>query len=85
LKPKLIVELDGGQHGSSKAYDENRDALHAGAGLRRAAVLEQRSVNADDAVRERILQALQAPRGPHPSPLPQAGEEQEKTGDFFKP
>ncbi|MDR6523716.1 endonuclease domain-containing protein [Variovorax atrisoli] len=73
LEAKLIVELDGGQHTEAVAYDENRTRFIEAQGYRVLRFWNQEVLTQIDAVRERILQALQED-SPHPSPLPQAGE-----------
>ncbi|NVM91844.1 adenine-specific DNA-methyltransferase [Variovorax sp. SG517] len=73
LEAKLIVELDGGQHTEAVAYDENRTRFIEAQGYRVLRFWNHEVLTQTDAVRERILQALQE-HSPHPSPLPQAGE-----------
>ena len=73
LEAKLIVELDGGQHTEAVAYDENRTRFIEAQGYRVLRFWNREVLTQIDAVRERILQALQED-SPHPSPLPQAGE-----------
>ena len=72
LQPRLVVELDGGQHMDS-AHDKRRDAF-----LRRQGYVVLRFWNNDvlgqtEDVLTAILEALSA-GGPHPGPPPQAGE-----------
>ena len=73
LEAKLIVELDGGQHVEAAAYDENRTRFMQAQGYRVLRFWNNEVLTQTQAVRERILQALQED-SPHPSPLPQAGE-----------
>jgi very-short-patch-repair endonuclease len=73
LEAKLIVELDGGQHVEAAGYDENRTRFIEAQGYRVLRFWNNEVLTQTDAVRERILQALQDDN-PHPSPLPQAGE-----------
>jgi very-short-patch-repair endonuclease len=73
LEAKLIVELDGGQHVDAAAYDENHTRFMQAEGYRVLRFWNNEVLTQTDAVRERILQALQE-GSPHPSPLPQAGE-----------
>lgn len=73
LEAKLVVELDGGQHVEAAAYDENRTRFIEAQGYRVLRFWNHEVLTQTDAVRERILQALQEDN-PHPSPLPQAGE-----------
>jgi adenine-specific DNA-methyltransferase len=73
LEAKLIVELDGGQHVEAAAYDENRSRFMEAQGYRVLRFWNNEVLTQTDAVRERILRALQEDN-PHPNPLPQAGE-----------
>jgi adenine-specific DNA-methyltransferase len=73
LEAKLIIELDGGQHVEAASYDENRTRFIEAQGYRVLRFWNNEVLTQTDAVRERILQALQED-SPHPSPLPQAGE-----------
>jgi adenine-specific DNA-methyltransferase len=73
LEAKLIIELDGGQHVEASAYDENRTRFMEAQGYRVLRFWNNEVLTQTDAVRERILQALQEDN-PHPNPLPQAGE-----------
>jgi len=73
LEAKLVVELDGGQHVEAAGYDENRTRFIEAQGYRVLRFWNNEALAQTDAVRERILQALQEDN-PHPSPLPQAGE-----------
>ena len=73
LEAKLVVELDGGQHLVAATYDENRTSFMEAQGYRVLRFWNHEVLTQTDAVRERILQALQE-GSPHPNPLPQAGE-----------
>ncbi|QNK71113.1 endonuclease domain-containing protein [Variovorax sp. PAMC26660] len=73
LEAKLIVELDGGQHVDAAPYDGNRTRFLEAQGYRVLRFWNNEVLTQTDAVRERILQALQEDN-PHPNPLPQAGE-----------
>ena len=73
LEAKLIVELDGGQHVEAVVYDESRTRFMQDQGYRVLRFWNNEVLTQTDAVRERILQALQE-GSPHPNPLPQAGE-----------
>ena len=73
VEAKLIVELDGGQHVEAAGYDENRTRFIEAQGYRVLRFWNNEVLTQTDAVRERILQALQED-SPHPSPLPRAGE-----------
>jgi very-short-patch-repair endonuclease len=73
IEAKLIVELDGGQHVEAAGYDENRTRFIEAQGYRVLRFWNNEVLAQTDAVRERILLALQEDN-PHPNPLPQAGE-----------
>jgi very-short-patch-repair endonuclease len=73
IEAKLIVELDGGQHVEAAGYDENRTRFIEAQGYRVLRFWNNEVLAQADAVRERILLALQEDN-PHPNPLPQAGE-----------
>ncbi|SEI94309.1 MULTISPECIES: endonuclease domain-containing protein [unclassified Variovorax] len=73
LEAKLVVELDGGQHVDAAAHDENRTRFIEAQGYRVLRFWNHEVLTQTDAVRERILRALQED-SPHPNPLPQAGE-----------
>ena len=73
LEARLIVELDGGQHVEAAVYDESRTRFIEAQGYRVLRFWNHEVLTQTDAVRERILQALQED-SPHPNPLPQAGE-----------
>jgi very-short-patch-repair endonuclease len=77
LSARLIVEVDGNQHGFAKAiaHDEQRDAF-----LSRQGFCVLRFSNFDvmrgiDGVLETIHAALQAQQPPPPTPSPQGGGE----------
>ena len=73
IEAKLIVELDGGQHVEAAAYDEKRTQFMQAQGYRVLRFWNNEMLTQTDAVRERILVALQE-SSPHPNPLPLAGE-----------
>ncbi|WP_418119092.1 endonuclease domain-containing protein [Variovorax sp. 350MFTsu5.1] len=73
IETKLIVELDGGQHAEAVAYDEERTRFIEAQGYRVLRFWNHEVLMETDAVRARILRALQEDN-PHPNPLPQAGE-----------
>jgi very-short-patch-repair endonuclease len=73
LEARLVVELDGGQHLEAVAYDQSRTRFMHDHGYRVLRFWNDEVLTQTDAVRERILQALQEDN-PHPNPLPQAGE-----------
>ena len=66
LDSRLIVEADGGQHNES-AKDEQRDAYLRHQGFRILRFWNNEIFNEEEAVMERILNALQSPL-PNPSP-----------------
>ena len=66
LTSRLIVEADGGQHNDS-AHDERRDAYLRRQGFRILRFWNNEIFNEEEAVMERIYDALQAPL-PNPSP-----------------
>lgn len=69
----LVVELDGGQHVEAAAYDARRTHFIEAQSYRVLRFWNGEVLTRIDAVRERILEALQE-GSPHPNPLPQAGE-----------
>jgi putative acetyltransferase len=69
----LIVELDGGQHAeATKSHDARRDAYLKRAGYRVLRFWNDDVVDNMEGVLKTICIALDT--GPHPNPLPQAGE-----------
>ena len=72
LQPRLLVELDGGQHLDS-AYDNRRDAFLHSQGYVVLRFWNNDVLGQTDGVLTVILEALLA-GGPHPNPPPQAGE-----------
>jgi crossover junction endodeoxyribonuclease RuvC len=67
---KLIIELDGGQHMESSAYDERRTRILAQDGFRVLRFWNSDVVENLDGVLESIMQALRQEQAPSPSPLP---------------
>ncbi|MBN8922125.1 MAG: DNA methylase [Rhodanobacter sp. 68-29] len=65
----LIVELDGGQHGDQRIYDEHRSSELQRVGYRVLRFWNNEALKNLDGVLEVILEAL-ASSAPHPSPLP---------------
>ena len=71
----LIVELDGGQHGSVTKYDSDRTRWLKHHGWRVLRFWNNEVAENLSGVLEVILAAVSAsPSSPHPVPLPQAGE-----------
>ncbi|MGQ0834898.1 MAG: endonuclease domain-containing protein [Gammaproteobacteria bacterium] len=68
LEKKLVIELDGGQHGETKArrYDAARTMRLADHGFCVARFWNHEVLNETDAVLHAILQTLTAPHPPHP-------------------
>jgi very-short-patch-repair endonuclease len=72
MERRLVIELDGGQHGDQVAYDRKRDAWLAGQGFTVLRVWNHDVMDQIESVLERIRQFVEAPSPP--APLPQAGE-----------
>jgi len=74
LENKLVIEVDGGQHGQQAGYDENRtQELHA-AGFRVLRFWNNEVLKEIESVKEKIGLAVQELQ-PHPPPsLPLEGE-----------
>ena len=68
LEPKLIVELDGGQHMEQAAYDGQRTDYLKGLGYKVIRFWNHDVLNETEAVLERIYFELIG--APHPNPLP---------------
>jgi len=83
LEAMLVVELDGGQHVEAATYDERRTRFMENQGYRVLRFWNNEVLMQTDAVRERILQALQEDR-PHPNPLPLAGEGARQTNAIVR-
>ena len=75
LENRLVIELDGGQHGKQTGYDENRtQELHA-AGFHVLRLLNNEVLKEIESVKEKIWLAVQELQ-PHPPPsLPLEGGE----------
>ena len=74
LEAKLVVEVDGGQHGDSSTRDDARSAVLEMAGFRVLRFWNHDVLRDPGAVTDSIWDALQA-RAPHPHPsLPPEGE-----------
>ena len=72
IEAKLVVELDGGQHGLQIAYDETRDKYLKARGFRVLRFWNTEFLTNKDGVLETLAWQLKSP--PHPNPLPQRGE-----------
>jgi very-short-patch-repair endonuclease len=71
-EPKLIVELDGGQHAMRVAYDTSRTAFLEGLGYLVLRFRDNDALANTDGVLVRITEALVT--RPSPRPSPQRGE-----------
>ena len=85
LENKLVIEVDGGQHGQQAGYDENRtQELHA-AGFRVLRFWNNQVLKEIESVREKIWLAVQELQ-PHPPPsLPLEGGGVKKSPRRFPP
>jgi len=77
VRARLIVELDGGQHADQLLEDLERTQSLARSGYRVIRFWNHEVLLRIEAVLESILEAL-IQACPHPSPLPQAGEGEER-------
>ena len=77
LRARLILEIDGGQHNESLLDDLERTQYFARHGFRVIRFWNNEVLQQTEAVLESILEAL-IQACPHPSPLPQAGEGEER-------
>lgn len=75
VEARLIVELDGGQHGRSEeqASDARRSAALAAEGFMVLRFWNHEVLKQTEAVLQAILNFLEG-KNPHPGPLPRAGE-----------
>ena len=73
LDAKLVIELDGGQHQETRAYDERRERRIETHGYRIIRFWDTEVFNETIAVLETIKRELDS-ACPHPSLPPQAGE-----------
>ena len=71
---KLIVELDGGQHGEQLTYDSERTAWLEAQGFRVLRFWNDQVLKEIESVKEAILNQL-SENSPHPHPPPQGGRE----------
>ncbi len=73
LENKLVIEVDGGQHGRQAGYDESRTQELKAAGFRVLRFWNNEVLNETESVREKIWSVVQELR-PHPPPsLPLEG------------
>ncbi len=72
LENKLVIEVDGGQHGDQTKYDEIRSQNLNKAGFRVLRFWDTEVLQEIEAVGERIWRAVQEQTHPHPS-LPLKG------------
>jgi very-short-patch-repair endonuclease len=81
LEEKLIIELDGGQHAESVAYDQERDAWLRSEGYTVLRFWNNELMNETESVLERIRLAIENEAGtsetlsPGPSPVNGRGDE----------
>jgi very-short-patch-repair endonuclease len=68
---KLVIEVDGSQHGQQEDYDEGRTQFLATQGYRVLRYWNNEVLQQGEAVLESIVQALLAP---HPNSSPRRGE-----------
>ncbi len=77
LENKLIIEVDGGQHGQQKRYDEKRTQILNAAGFQVLRFWDNEVLKELESVKEKIwlaVQELQLQLQPHPPPnLPLEG------------
>ena len=67
LENKLIVEVDGGQHGQQKRYDENRTQILNAAGFRVLRFWDNEVLREIESVKDKIWLVVQELQ-PHPPP-----------------
>jgi very-short-patch-repair endonuclease len=74
LKERLVIEVDGGSHVDSQAYDTTRTAWLEAKGFRVLRFWNNDALGNQEAVIEQILEALKCrQRGPLPNPPPERG------------
>ncbi len=71
FEPKLIIEIDGGQHAEQVAYDHRRDQCLRGEGFAVLRFWNNQLLTETNAVLESIRKMVLTLS---PAPLPQAGE-----------
>ncbi len=64
FNPKLIIEIDGGQHSENKEYDQKRDEWLQSQGFTVLRFWNNQVLNETDAVVEEILKNLPPPPNP---------------------
>lgn len=69
VEQRLIIELDGGQHGAQIAYDQRRDAWLRGQGYSLLRFWNNEVMLEMDAVLERVRLVLACVRGEHSQPF----------------
>ena len=74
MSERLVIEVDGDQHGGEK--DAERDAWFAQRGYRTLRVWNSQVFENLDGVLQVILQALEHKQPPLPSPPPPGGRDQ---------
>ena len=67
LENKLVIEVDGGQHGGRAEYDENRTQILQAAGFRVLRFWNNEVLKEIESVKEKIWLAVQEVQ-PHPPP-----------------
>ena len=77
--PRLIVEVDGGQHDGRRDYDNRRDGWLKSQGFDVLRFWNNEVLENTEGVLERILSELRVlgASTPHPNPPPQGGREEE--------
>jgi very-short-patch-repair endonuclease len=79
LENKLVIEVDGGQHGNQASYDENRTQKLQTAGFRVLRFWNNEILKEIESVKEKIwLVAQELQSHPPPKPPPLKGEELRK-------
>ncbi|MEJ0010920.1 MAG: primosomal protein N' [Alphaproteobacteria bacterium] len=73
LSPKLVVELDGGQHATPEdaAYDKERTGFLESQGFPVVRFWNHEVLENSEGVAMRIAQAIQQQKSPHPNPPPE--------------
>jgi len=75
LENKLIIEVDGGQHGQQMRYDENRTQELRAAGFRVLRFWDNEVLRETESVREKIWLVVQEMQSHPPPASPLKGEE----------
>ena len=71
---RLVIEIDGSIHDTTRGYDDNRDAyLHAG-GYKVLRFKNSEIESHIETVIQRIVEHAKIPKRPHKVPLPEGGE-----------